>query len=158
MVIHVYGCIYPMNCLVIQVFTGKHVRTGERVAIKRCTIQSEEDSVVAMQEIKHFQAITPHKHVVRMLEHKITRRYVWVVMEFCDLGNLQDYMMKHRICPFDRQVALMHQCASAVHHLHTMARPIIHRDIKPENVLCKMDNGSVIAKLTDFGISKVGWI
>ena len=39
-------------------------------------------------------------------------------------------------------------------HLHNSTPPIIHRDLKPANILCFDENGRIILKIADFGISK----
>ena len=49
----------------------------------------------------------------------------------------------------------MHQCGSALYHLHSLPVAVIHRDIKPANILFKRENGKDVAKLTDFGLSKI---
>ena len=38
-------------------------------------------------------------------------------------------------------------------HLHNSTPPIIHRDLKPANILCFDENGVIVLKIADFGIS-----
>ena len=47
----------------------------------------------------------------------------------------------------------MHQCGSALNHLHSLENPIIHRDVKPANILFRREDGNDVVKLADFGIS-----
>ena len=49
----------------------------------------------------------------------------------------------------------MHQCGSALNHLHSLENPIIHRDVKPPNILFRREDGNDVVKLADFGISAV---
>ena len=109
---------------------------------------------IALKKIKNFQHITPHKHIVKMLDYHFYQNSFWIVMEYCDRGDLDKYMHKYRP-DADAQRKIMHQCASAVFHLHSLDTPMIHRDIKPSNILFKREGASDVLKLTDFGISKV---
>ena len=74
------------------------------------------------------------------------------------------YSYLYAICAFsscsykpntDRQLKIMHQCGSALYHLHSLPVAVIHRDIKPANILFKREAGKDVAKLTDFGLSQV---
>lgn len=69
-------------------------------------------------------------------------------------GDLEDYMKKYAPNT-DKQLKIMHQCASAVSHMHSLKVPIIHRDIKPSNILFRTEGKSVVAKVADFGLSKI---
>ncbi len=53
----------------------------------------------------------------------------------------------------DNKLALLSQVAQALCYLHCQRPVIVHRDVKPANIL--LDSGRKIAKLADFGISKV---
>ena len=76
-------------------------------------------------------------------------------MEYCELGDLDEYLHKNNNLPFAKRLDIMYQTAQAVSYLHQGKTPIIHRDIKPENVLMKRENDVDIAKLTDFGFAKL---
>ena len=137
-----------------EVMIGRHKRTKQEVAMKKCVIKEDAHGSAAMSEIKNFQHITPHKHIVKMLDFYFFDSSFWIVMEYCDRGDLEKYMRKYRP-GLEPQLKIMHQCASAVYHLHSLDTPLIHRDIKPSNILFKREGASDVLKLTDFGISKV---
>ena len=44
---------------------------------------------------------------------------------------------------------------SGLEHIHS--RKIIHRDIKPENILLNQDTTGLIARVADFGMSKINY-
>ncbi|XP_075454770.1 serine/threonine-protein kinase pdik1l-like isoform X1 [Ascaphus truei] len=78
--------------------------------------------------------------------------FLWFVMEYCDGGNLNDYLLSrapdcrlHRSC--------MQQLGSALAFLHR--HHIVHRDLKPDNVLVSQGPAGPELKVADFGLSKV---
>ena len=83
---------------------------------------------------------------------------LYIVLEYADGGTLQD-MIDHANGLIDtmKLCFLLHHVALGMAYLHQLGRKqgsrkrIIHRDLKPANIL--ICNG--IAKVTDFGISKI---
>lgn len=82
------------------------------------------------------------------LVHSVDAGYLkgnpYIVMEFCDGGDLAGYVGKPGV-DFTR-IAL--DVLNGLNDLHSNGK--VHRDLKPENVLFKSDGTAV---LTDFGIS-----
>ncbi|XP_078275148.1 serine/threonine-protein kinase 35-like [Rhinoraja longicauda] len=80
--------------------------------------------------------------------------YLWFVMEFCNGGDLNHYVLSRRP---DTAVntSFMLQLTSAIAFLHK--NHIVHRDLKPDNILISQkDGGGVpVLKVADFGLSKV---
>ncbi len=58
----------------------------------------------------------------------------------------------------DKQaVGWMVEIASALDNMHKMPPlGMVHRDIKLENMMLQKEDGKLVAKLVDFGLSKVG--
>ncbi|KAK5880463.1 hypothetical protein CesoFtcFv8_023487 [Champsocephalus esox] len=78
---------------------------------------------------------------------------LWLVMEYCDGGDLNQYLLSRPPDP-QRNHSVVKQLCSAVAFLHSLG--ITHRDLKPDNVLvCVMPRGPVV-KVADFGLSKMG--
>jgi len=74
---------------------------------------------------------------------------VWIVMEHCAAGSLQDVMQACGHTFSEYQVAaIMRQCLEGLAYLHAQGR--IHRDIKGGNILSDADG---CCKLADFGVS-----
>ncbi|TRZ01151.1 hypothetical protein DNTS_017554 [Danionella cerebrum] len=78
--------------------------------------------------------------------------YLWFVMEFCDGGDLNQYILSRRPDPRTNR-SFMKQLTSAVAFLHK--NNIVHRDLKPDNILISHQSGNPVIKVADFGLSKV---
>ncbi|XP_068006382.1 serine/threonine-protein kinase 35 [Melanerpes formicivorus] len=78
--------------------------------------------------------------------------YLWFVMEFCEGGDLNRYVLSRRPDPATTR-SFMQQLTSAVAFLHK--NHIVHRDLKPDNILITERSGRPVLKVADFGLSKV---
>ncbi|XP_041702044.2 serine/threonine-protein kinase 35 [Coregonus clupeaformis] len=78
--------------------------------------------------------------------------YLWFVMEFCEGGDLNQYILSRRPDPRTNK-SFMRQLTSAVAFLHK--NNIVHRDLKPDNILISQKSGFPVLKVADFGLSKV---
>ena len=78
---------------------------------------------------------------------------IWIMMEFCDFGDLNNFFEKyHQKLHIKIKVRIMGQISKGFAFLHS--QNIVHRDIKPGNILLKGENDYVVIKLGDFGLSK----
>jgi TPR repeat protein/tRNA A-37 threonylcarbamoyl transferase component Bud32 len=72
------------------------------------------------------------------------------IMEIANAGDLKTFIKKR---PTDEQLSdLLQQVLRGLGYLHS--KGIVHRDLKPQNILLQNKNGKLMAKLSDFGISK----
>ncbi|XP_042614454.1 serine/threonine kinase 35, like [Cyprinus carpio] len=78
--------------------------------------------------------------------------YLWFVMEFCEGGDLNQFILSRRPNP-RTNASFMMQLSSAVAFLHE--NNIVHRDLKPDNILISERSGMPVLKVADFGLSKV---
>ncbi|KAL7832780.1 hypothetical protein SRHO_G00297980 [Serrasalmus rhombeus] len=78
--------------------------------------------------------------------------YLWFVMEFCEGGDLNQFILSRRPDPHTN-ASFMLQLSSAVAFLHQ--NNIVHRDLKPDNILISERSGTPVLKVADFGLSKV---
>ncbi|XP_059184603.1 serine/threonine-protein kinase 35-like [Centropristis striata] len=78
--------------------------------------------------------------------------YLWFVMEFCEGGDLNHFILSRRPDPRTND-SFMLQLTSAVAFLHE--NNIVHRDLKPDNILISEKSGTPVLKVADFGLSKV---
>lgn len=100
-------------------------------------------------EIKTLASLD-HPNIVKYYETYESPTYLYLVMEYCQGGELFKYLTENR-AEFTEQKAakIMKALFLAVNHLHS--KGIAHRDLKPENV-CYGADGRI--KIIDFGLSK----
>ena len=102
-------------------------------------------------ELEIIEQKLKHDNIVQLYEHFVSRT-VYIVMEFCELGDLNDYLVKNETTLTER-ISFMFDMTRGVHYLHT--QNIIHRDLKPENILLTKQREKIRCKVSDFGISKI---
>ncbi|XP_056130311.1 serine/threonine-protein kinase 35-like [Lampris incognitus] len=88
----------------------------------------------------------------RVLSHPEEPCYLWFVMEFCEGGDLNQFILSRQPNPRTNN-SFMLQLTSAVAFLHE--NNIVHRDLKPDNILISEKSGTPVLKVADFGLSKV---
>jgi serine/threonine protein kinase len=107
-----------------------------------------------MQEAAAAQAlVTPHAVKVEGTG-TLDDGTPFLVMEFLDGVDLGEITRRAggRL-PLDRALAIVDQVAEALQEAH--ARGIIHRDLKPDNIFLLQTPSGELAKVVDFGISKI---
>ncbi|XP_067280283.1 mitogen-activated protein kinase kinase kinase kinase 6 isoform X2 [Pseudorasbora parva] len=89
-----------------------------------------------------------HKNIVAYFGSYLRNNKLWICMEFCGGGSLQD--IYHVTGPLkERQIAYVsRETLQGLHHLHHTGK--MHRDIKGANILLT-ERGDV--KLADFGVA-----
>lgn len=140
------------------VYAARHVRTGQRVAIKWLTTTRPEKRYSTLQRFELEASLASRiesPHVIRIIElgHH-ANGLPYIVMERFDGEDLQVFL--DRTGPLTPNVAL-HIAAQTCVGLDDAHRAgIIHRDIKPSNLfLARMDDGTILVKILDFGIAKI---
>lgn len=76
--------------------------------------------------------------------------YPWIALEYMEQGNLDELMGE-----IDRREGFAHleQICNAVHHAHRHG--VTHTDLKPENILYTTVEGTLVPKVTDWGLANV---
>ncbi len=92
-----------------------------------------------------------HPNIVKLIEYR-TDPVPMLVLEFCELGDLNRLMAKAGKLDPATALEIIIPITSALAKAHSHTPPIIHRDIKPGNILLTRD---YVPKLTDFNIAKV---
>ena len=91
-----------------------------------------------------------HRHVIKLLEVFETNKYLFMVLEYAEGGDLLQHINKVKAMTEDEAKPLFKQIVYSIAHCH--CRSVLHRDIKLENILIG-ETGD--AKLCDFGISQL---
>ncbi|XP_078518352.1 mitogen-activated protein kinase kinase kinase kinase 5-like [Lissotriton helveticus] len=130
-----------------EVYKAKNKETGELAAIKIVKMEPEDDYSIIQQEIQIVKSCS-HHNIVAYYGSYIRYNKLWICMEYCGGGSLQD--LYHVTGPLsEHQIAYVcREMLQGLAYLHNQGK--IHRDIKGANILLN-DNGEV--KLADFGIS-----
>ena len=157
-----------------EVYITSKKGSTEKYATKKMERDKIEGSE-AMKYLKNEIVILQHlKHpnIVRYEDLKKTKKHFYIVMEYCNGGELSKALEKYQIKygkPFSQEIVqhLMRQIIDAFKYIHS--KKIIHRDIKLDNILLSFDNEqdkenldmmNAKVKIIDFGfacqISKSG--
>ena len=106
-----------------------------------------------LREVQLLGNVT-HGNVVRMLDSFLDDRYLVIVFEWADGGDLRQFVRARREAkkPLDEPEiwTVFAQIVDALAHLHRRDVGVAHRDVKPANVL--VVNG--VVKLADLGLGK----
>ena len=136
-----------------RVMKGHHKVTREEVAAKSITLTRVSEEY-AMNEVQILKLGKDHDNILQILYHKREGLDLWIILEYCELGNLAEYAEKHAL-EIDQKVDVIYQSTGAlVYLLSLQPKAVIHRDIKPANILLKSEEGTVRVRLSDFGLSR----
>ncbi len=138
-----------------MVFLAKDQATGDEVAIKclrkavsnkECSALDVDDSSV---EIACHDKLGHHPNIVNLIRSFETKAHVYLVLEYCAMGDLYEAIRLDRGPRETKNVQdFMLELVNAVEFMHSMG--YYHRDIKPENIFLTQD-GSM--KLGDLGLA-----
>ncbi|GAB4836340.1 CBL-interacting serine/threonine-protein kinase 16 [Ancistrocladus abbreviatus] len=132
-----------------RVYYGKHITTGEVVAIKMMSIDQIKKEGM-MEQVKReisIMHLMKHPNIVQLVEVMATKTKIYLVMEYLKGGELCGLVEKGKLTE-DSARKYFQQLICAVDYCHS--RGVCHRDLKLENLLLD-ENGDL--KLADFGIS-----
>ncbi|CAK0843179.1 unnamed protein product [Prorocentrum cordatum] len=134
---------------------GKSKGTGVIYAVK--CIQKERSCAVIQrhqleQEIRIMTKLD-HPNIIKLFETFQDSRYVYLVMEMCEGGELFDRIVEEKHLPEAVAAEVMQQVFHAVRYTHSM--DIVHKDLKPQNLILRARwriKGNCV-KVIDYGIA-----
>lgn len=133
---------------------ARQIATDQLVAIKILKSTEEEHRARFLKEIETHSLLN-HKNIVGYIEFiKSSDGRMFLVMERIKGISLLEIIKKLGRQNDEENIAsILIQVLEALEHAHE--RRIIHRDLKSGNIiLMKENNGDMVVKLLDFGISK----
>ncbi|XP_043192744.1 mitogen-activated protein kinase kinase kinase kinase 5-like isoform X6 [Amphibalanus amphitrite] len=130
-----------------DVYKATRLSTNEPAAIKVIKLQPGDDFSIIQQEIVMMKDCR-HANIVQYFGSYLRRDKLWICMEYCGGGSLQD--IYHITGPLtELQIACVcRETLSGLSYLHSMGK--MHRDVKGANILLTESGG---VKLADFGVS-----
>lgn len=135
-----------------MVYEVLHLAQGSRWAMK-VAAEIRGLALARLAREAHIVSQIKHPHVVQIRDIAATNLgFMYIVLELVDGQSLGE-RLDEGLPPLDEARRILGQVASGLAALHGAG--IVHRDLKPDNVLLTEREGQLVAKITDFGISRV---
>ncbi|XP_058127396.1 serine/threonine-protein kinase ULK3 [Anopheles ziemanni] len=127
--------------------------TQEICAVKLITngtlSHSASDNIVS--EISLLKKLK-HQHIVEMRDFLWDEKNIYIVMEYCNAGNLSTYIKQHKTLNEGTCRMFLQQLALALRYMR--ANDVSHLDLKPANLLLNKTAGTFTLKVGDFGFAQ----
>ncbi|XP_048197399.1 serine/threonine-protein kinase Nek5 [Perognathus longimembris pacificus] len=138
---------------------GKAYLAKEKLNSNHCVIKEVNFAKMPMEEreasTKEVSLLAKMKHpnIVTFFSSFQEHSRLFIVMEYCDGGDLMSRIHRQRGVLFSEEQILgwFVQISLGLKHIHD--RRILHRDIKAQNIF--LSKNGMVAKLGDFGIARV---
>ena len=134
-----------------KVVLGKHILTGETVAIKildKIMLKKTPEDYELVKKEMSILKLVKHKYIIQLYEILQTPNYIFIIMEYCEGKDFMDYILSKNYLPESEALKYFQQLINALFYLHS--QNIAHRDIKIDNILLDQNKN---LKLIDFGLS-----
>jgi serine/threonine-protein kinase len=139
------------------VYEGVHVDLGKRLAIKLIRPEFCDSAEIVGRFRREARAASAalSEHIVQIFDFgrdEILGFYM--VSEYLTGEDLEKRLERERTMASSVAADVAWQVARGLARAHAVG--VVHRDLKPANVfLTQRDDGSLLAKILDFGISKI---
>ena len=133
-----------------KVKLGIYLPRNQKVAIKileKRKIREEDDLIRLKREFEMLSQFN-HPNVITVSEIFESPEAYFTVMEFCEGGELFNYIVANKYLSEEKSAFFYYQLISGLEYIHSLG--IVHRDLKPENLLLTHEH---ILKIIDFGLS-----
>jgi serine/threonine protein kinase len=138
------------------VYEGVHVDIGKRLAIKLIHPEfcDSAEAVSRFRREARAASAVDSDYIVQIYDFgRDDHLGLYMVIEYLEGEDLESRLQRERWIGEQDAATIGLQVARGLAKAHAVG--IIHRDLKPANIfLTKRDDGSVLAKILDFGISK----
>lgn len=138
------------------VYKAEHMQMGRIVALKLISkeLLSQPDSVARFRREVHMAASLHHPNIVTAYDADEVRGRQFLVMEYVEGNNLNEWLKQHGRLPIDWASECMRQAAIGLEYAHR--KGMVHRDIKPSNLLVMASGttGVPVVKILDMGLAR----
>ncbi|KAF5322201.1 hypothetical protein D9619_001844 [Psilocybe cf. subviscida] len=134
-----------------SVHKGRHIPTGNVVALKIINLDTSDDDVGDIQrEVALLSQLRDAPNITKYFGCYLDGPRVWIIMEFAQGGSVLSLMKASKDgCLEEKYVSvIIREVLVGLSYLHKV--PVIHRDMKAANILVT-DTGKVM--ICDFGVS-----
>lgn len=141
-----------------KVYKGRNTQTNEQIAIKMISKENMDSAKLSSIEKEiNIMRLLQHPNVISIKDIKRTSNNIYLIMEYCHLGDLEAYINRFY---YDQKLKVYRMPESAVQQVIKQlceafklmrSKNIVHRDLKLANILVSKD---FIVKLADFGFAK----
>uniref|UniRef100_A0A8C5G6Z4 non-specific serine/threonine protein kinase n=1 Tax=Gouania willdenowi TaxID=441366 RepID=A0A8C5G6Z4_GOUWI len=141
------------------VFKGRHKEKRDWEVAVKCINKKNlaKSHSLLSKEIKILKELK-HENIVRLLDYQEIGGCVYLVIEYCNGGDLAEYLHSKGTLSEDTIRVFLQQISQAMKVLQS--KGILHRDLKPQNILlCHQGGGRsstsrTSIKLADFGFAR----
>lgn len=134
-----------------RVLRGTDTNTGREVAIKEILPEFAADFEIRVRterEVDLLERLSSN-NIVKVYDRFPMGNNFYIVMEYVDGRNIEQYVGSYGAIPFDRAVRFMIEVLRTMQYVHENG--IVHRDMKPNNIMIRSTESICIL---DFGIAK----
>lgn len=124
------------------------VRAVKMLSKKNITEQELKDIANEVRIVKDLD----HPNVMKMYEEYEDSKYLYIVTELIEGGELFDELIRRKKFTEKDCCAIVRQLLEALSYCH--ANMIVHKDLKPENILLEKKQDIQSIKLIDFGTAQ----
>ncbi|XP_063051443.1 serine/threonine-protein kinase ULK1a [Engraulis encrasicolus] len=141
------------------VFRGRHKKRHDVDVAVKCINKKNlaKSQSLLGKEIKILKELK-HENIVGLLDFQEISGCVYLVMEYCNGGDLAEYLQSKGSLREDTIRLFLQQIAGAMSVLRS--KGIIHRDLKPQNILLaysasrRASPSNICLKIADFGFAR----
>ena len=138
-----------------QLYLAVDTESGDKVVIKTPSVNFEDDPAYLERFLleEWVGRRINNAHVVRTIEQKRPRRFLYYIMEYVDGKTLEQWLNDVGRLDLKTVREIVSQLVSAVRAFHRL--DMLHQDLKPGNIMISRDG---VVKLIDFGSTKIAGI
>lgn len=153
------------------VYLAESEKTLEKAALKILLPEIAVHEQCREDFIREANNLKPLKHpnIVELKDCGYSGGALFLALEYCSEGTLREFMIRlgHPL-PVQTALDLAYQILDGLEYAHNVrleqvslldahvytVNGLVHRDIKPANIFLTKQDGSLTAKISDFGIAK----